>query len=59
MIVCRHYYYYHLVARVKKTIFETLANSGDPYYTATRRFGITGPSFEARRVLLLPLRTLA
>ena len=33
--------------RVKK-IIETLANSGDPYYTPTRRFGITGPSLEAR-----------
>jgi hypothetical protein len=42
--------------RVKK-ILETLANSGDPYYTATRRFGITGPSLKAR--VLLPSRTPA
>jgi hypothetical protein len=37
---------------------QTLATSGEHhYYTPTVRFGVTGPSLEAR--VLLPLRTLA
>jgi hypothetical protein len=49
--------YFRLSRPRVQLLMEVLAGSGDPYYVTTVRFGVTGPSLEAR--ILLPLRTLA
>ncbi len=49
--------YFRLCRPRVQLLMEVLAGSGDPFYVTTVRFGLTGPSLEAR--VLLPLRTLA
>jgi hypothetical protein len=49
--------YFRLSRPRVQLLMEVLAGSGDQYYVPTVRFGVTGPSLEAR--ILLPLRTLA